>query len=99
MRQKRDGASNAEEEADEGARHADERAAMKAQPHYSGVGSKGFWSRVKALRGSEGDVCYALGCALQDLEHRTLARLASAEALQQKGRTRPSRLRMPESSR
>lgn len=47
--------------------------------HYSGSTSEWFWERVKALDASRQDEVYSLGCALQDLESRTMAALENAE--------------------
>ena len=46
---------------------------------YSGDGSLWFWNRVNALRGTEHEVLYALGCILQNLEDDVLRQLKIAE--------------------
>lgn len=56
--------------------------AGKKVRHYSGETSDWFWQRVRKLPFKQGgDVVYALGCALQDLEGRVMASLESAEAI------------------
>jgi hypothetical protein len=50
------------------------------KPRYSGDKSEEFWKRVGRLRVRSGyGEVYSLGCALQDLELRTLAALRNAE--------------------
>ena len=47
--------------------------------HYSGDGSKQFWSRVNALSEKEMAAVYALGCDLQVMEEKVLKALYAAE--------------------
>lgn len=54
---------------------------LKTASHYAGDGSLWFWDRVNALTGPSHDQCYALGVALQDLEHRVLQWLENSEEM------------------
>ena len=62
---------------------------MKSTPHYSGDASEDFWKRVNSVPASKHGECYALGCALQNLESQVLRALDNAEV------KRPKRKRAP----
>ena len=52
---------------------------MKFARQYSDDESKGFWNLVNGLKNRENHAAlYALGCALQNLEHDVLRRLENA---------------------
>ena len=50
------------------------------RPHYSGQASKRFWAEVGKLPPAKRKAPYALGVALQNLEHQTLKALRDAQA-------------------
>lgn len=57
--------------------------------HYSGNGSREFWNRIQRLQDDQPEsygACYALGCALQDLEKRALDAIRFGEDLSRKKR-------------
>jgi hypothetical protein len=55
----------------------DETPVVPMRPRYSGRLSHAFWKRVGALK--SGDVTYALGVALQNLEGQVLRSLENEE--------------------
>lgn len=48
--------------------------------HYSGTASEQFWDAVNNLEGEAQEGAYMLGCALQDLEDRTIIYINNALA-------------------
>lgn len=57
----------------------------KFKPHYSGKKSREFWDRINSHRGIKQDLLYTMGCNLQDIEGRMLARLNDEHAKSYKG--------------
>lgn len=44
----------------------------KFVPRYSGTASTAFWKAINKIGGREGELMYALGCALQNIEYSLL---------------------------